>query len=689
MMRERRQAVALPSLYARWQELLAAAFFENAAGKPVVFFTDDDELARLWGHGEGDGQQAAALLAQAVGQLVDVRKGPDMFDRLLLLERIWRNEAQQGPPPTLPLLAMSVLAATRMVSDSEGAAHNYYVRLVNALMPAASAPERDQAHQAISERRAFVAVAAMWQCLDRWLDGLGDEAGLSTIRGHPEWTRIGYPLSQALLRRSDRASLTQFFAAMNVAEDGVPAPGPLLEYLQLWASRPRGLSKAFENALSAEDLESLIEPLVWRLASAWDGIVIAEGGQRRLEVRVAVDLESWSCYWAIPFPGGVGEAVLSGTIDGTPVQAQVSEDPGAALFIVTGLPVPTGRSLREGFRLGSDAVAAIAAPSQVVVAAEHPETASWVAVPAITPFESHLVLAAAGVSADVEEALREAADPGWRAVPQPAGQVLLAGFAIFEKVIFSDPSRLSGALARMPGLRATGLRPDPTARPRLVNGLPLARIVTRDAYLEGGEPDLLLPSGTEPRAVPAALDGVAQEPPFRATSFPIPLQRGGTLPLGRHEVDVDGELLSFRVLPGNPETASKRQPEKGWAATLAGAGGGPEPVLVRRGCQQAWMLHRNGLCTSIAEPGPPQGLHQRVPELVSLFYELEAPHEAAWLATQRRGQWNVVRLRAHMPDFARPDPASLAIWNEVGQHGPPGDALWRLFVQAAERQHGR
>ena len=221
---------------------------------------------------------------------------------LLRVEAVWREGAQDQPPPTLPVLALSVLAASEMRSDASGARHNYYIRL-SQRTPARRLRRRDRIAAAFTSANVAPSpdVAGMWQRIHRWMGEQDGAFGTSTIPENPEWSRIGYPLSQALIRRSDRAALTRFFDRMNLRRAGVPSPEALLSLLKVWTHhRSQGFSERFVEVLDDPDVQDYLRPLIHELAVAWDGKVITAEGLRRLEFRLALDLDRGSAWWVIP-----------------------------------------------------------------------------------------------------------------------------------------------------------------------------------------------------------------------------------------------------------------------------------------------------------------------------------------------------------------------------------------------------
>lgn len=688
----------LPEQYASWQRSLERAFFSHVAGTPVILFVDDDELRGV----AATAADPAKDLSAAVVEVVDPRRGPRMFDSAARLARTWDRGRRDRPPPVLPILALSCLAATRMHTDAHVRSHNYYFRLAQALLPDAELSVTRQTQETLRSG-AFVPVADMWVMLHQWLAEQDGAAGISTIRDHPRQTRIGFPLSQAMIRRSDRAVLTKFFAAMKLTELGVPDSDALIDYLRLWASRPRGFSASFQRVLLDAELRPLLQSVLAGLAANWDGHVVSTEGLVRREAIIVLDLERWSTEWAVVGGPDTEPDVVHGAIAGTTTEIGVNPDPYSSFARITGAPPVTPQAVRRGFRLRGARCTVEFPPSPMLVMREHVDAAGWVSGGSVEPFTEHVITAAAELSRDVERALATAADADWRKVQQPSDMPLLSGFAIYHGIRFSDPGRLDEALRAAPDVLRGSIRPDTTPRARLVNGLAVAARAGRHHYLAGGEPDLLLPVGEQPRTVSAALDSVPQQPPFNATGFPIPLRRIGPLPPGEHVIEADREVLRFAMLAADPATgAVPGTGELGWddgvlrAGRTAGricgadcpAGERTEPILLRRRTREAWLLARSGRCVPMAESPAISG-HLAEAGIGGYYYEVIPAPDHAWVAEERRGRWLVRPLRRVAPEFTDLDAASHEVWERILPHGPADDELWQLYRRAWERARGR
>lgn len=330
---------------------------------------------------------------------------------------------------------------------------------------------------------------------------------------------------------------------------------------------------------------------------------------------------------------------------------------------------------------------------------ESADAGGWVSADALQPYESHVFVVGAESTRAVERALVTAADAGWRKLPsQLTSKLVGSEWAIYDHVAFSDKQALSKALMALPGAVASSMRLGATARPRLINGLPLLRGIARNVYLAGGEPDLLLPVGDGRRDVTVTLDGV--EGRLRASIFPFPLSSlGGGHTEGVHTVEADGEALTFVVAPAS---ADDRVPpgacSLGWVDGALGATSGGDaivggmagpvlpdrPVLARRGSAETWLIHYDGRLTRLAEPAPPLQLA----DLRFPFFEVDRDR-AAWLAQRRTAGWAVARLHPPEPDFHVLGAEERLLWAELVASVTSSDADWALYCRAWERFDGR
>lgn len=691
------RAGGLPKDYVAWQQALAGYFWAGETSA-VLMFVDDGVLAAV----RPDTGHPAADLAGAVAQVMSL-DGPveGMFRQLVLAQGRWVGSASDGPPPTLPVLALSVLAAARMDHDADASSANYYLRLAQVILPRGSPAALQDLRVRLGEQGAFLQLVRMWEHLQVWARGSGN--GTSTIRTDGRLTRIGYPMSQALLRGSDRAVLTEFFADLDLPP-GFPPPdgGGLVELFRLWAARPRGLGPALQRALDGGDFADLLQGQLAAAAAAWDGVVVTREGLPRLQIRLVVDLDSWQARWAV----GATTAVRADRLTWPGHAVEIAADGDRPFYRISGiLPPVTPAAVSGGLRMPGSGCIAEFRTAALIVFREDPDAGAWVSCSGVEPFAEHLIAASAQHSPHVRGVLERVADPGWRVVPQAPGSALLAGWTLFEGVVVGDPKALVDALSgAAAGLRAAGLAPGVPGRPRLSGGLPLLAGLARNAYLEGGAPDLELPVGDAPRHVPVSLDGVTQQPPFLAAGYPIPLRRVIGLAAGRHQVLADRQVLTFEILPAHPAPGTVVTGTLGWdregcmtsdldqatviGVLVQGRANAGEPVMCRRGASGTWLISRDGQCHAVPEPAMPAVYAAALPGVMPLFFETSPPAGTAWLAQHRAGKWQVRQVRPEPPGFRRLDEQSRRVWAAVAAHGPD-NSLWLSYTRSWESHRVR
>lgn len=669
-----------------WQDALASEFFTPQDG-PLVVFIDDDVLRKI-APGMDD---PAADLAQTVRDASSHTPG-EYFSRVARARRLWKLHDRESPPPVLPVLAITVLAATRMRSDGQALSTNYYRRLAESIEPGASGTRVAQLKAEV-DGTAFLDVVDMWCSLDEWIGEQDGRVGVSTIRTHERLTRIGYPQSQALLTRSDRAELTRFFAALSIGEAGLPDEKSMLRALEVWTSATSNrLGDTFMAALASADTKGLIAAVVLACAAAWDGRVITKDGRRRIAIRLGIDLEEWTAAWLFTVQEGASEPILLGGHFVTDAPVSLVSNPPSNYYVAEDAPGVNADLVTRGFRLRGAAYTAEFSKAEVLIFARDPDTGGWSSTSGITPFETHLIAVTAAESTAVSRVLTAAAK-GWVLRKQGA-RPLLPGFVLYEGVRFTDDTALQKALRDEPRLRALGVAPTLIPRARLVRGLPLDREFAPSHYLLGGEPDLLLPTDEEPKLVVLSLGG--KEEIVTSNGFPFEVRRFPS-PEGATEVIADGQRVTFTLLEESVVDATpKGTATLGWDddGNLSAATGTPKvigavvtgtftatSVMCRRGRDETWLLLDGGAAQPVAEPTPPVFTNAAGFMFASHYFEAPAPKAAQWLAQRSGTSWHLSRLGPADPQEVKASFDVLATW--ARNPDPSGPTLWQIQLGLA------
>lgn len=673
--------------YRWWQETLANYFLKPQRG-PLVLFIDDEELRKI----APDIDDPAGDLARAVRDASSYATG-EYFSRVARGRRLWKLGDRKTPPPVLPVLAITVLAATRMRSDGQALSTNYYRRLAESIEPGASEPRVTALRNEFSGD-SFLDVVDMWCTLDDWIREQGASVGVSTIRNHERLTRIGYPQSQALLTRSDRAELTRFFVALNIRDSGLPDEYSILRALEVWTTASQNrLGETFMSALRGAETRGLIAAVVLACAAAWDGQVITKDGRRRIAIRLGLDLEVWNAEWLFPVQDGASDGIRLDGLFAADGPVLLTGNPPSQYYAVEDPPGVSIELIMHGFRLRGNEYAAEFPKAEVLILARDADTGAWSSTAGITPYETHLIAATGAESSAVSRVLTAAADKGW-AIRRQGTRPLLPGFVLYEGVRFTDDLALQEALSEEPGLRALGVAPALIPRARFVRGLPLDREFAPNHYLLGGEPDLLLPTEAEPKLVVLSLGG--KEEIVTANGFPFEVRRFPS-PEGATEIIADGQRLNFTLLEESVVEATPRGTATlGWdddgtltdateRTRVLGAVVSRTPdatsVMCRRGRDETWLLLDGGGAQQLAEPNPPVFTNLAGFLFAPGFFEVQATPSARWLAQRNGMTWDLSRVGPGIPQQAKASFDVVGTWVRTVE--PSGRASWEMQLGVA------
>ena len=261
--------------YAQWNTALLEQFFRpRALGDPAYLAVDDDELEQMAAD-VGSSDKPALELSRAVRARLATEGSLGAFVTRALR---WRGRSDE--PQYVAFLSLTVLAASQMAAEPEKGVHSndYYARL----NPLLGRGIFDGTPPGFEEARR------LWQDLEVWLDhDLGGARGKSTVRTHPHFVHIGWPLSQCVLRARDRARLPDFFRFAGFDPGEEVSGRRLLALFRVWATRPgSGLSSAGRQTAET-DTDAMLDQLASVLATelaAWDGELRDVRGRRRGEI---------------------------------------------------------------------------------------------------------------------------------------------------------------------------------------------------------------------------------------------------------------------------------------------------------------------------------------------------------------------------------------------------------------------
>jgi hypothetical protein len=513
--------MALTPGYLAWNRAVAQRYFsEQLCGRPTYLAADEDDLPGIADTAETGAQEPLEAFCRAVQD--SLGDPPNLFKPWLDELGSWR--ASNEIPPYLALLAVCVIAASRMAADPErGIAANDYYKRLNPLLG------RDEGGRIPP---GFEGVRDLWADLELWLDDdLEGSHGTSAVHEHRWFVHIGYPLSQCALRTADRHRLPDFFRSAKLHAGDEIADERLLVLLRAWATRPSsGLTAFGRRAIAADDSHrtKAVTAIVQHELRQWDGQLRDQKGRRRSEAVMVLTTRR----------GRVTEARLfAPRPEGFPSAGDWTGAAGAFHLEVAAegwyseiSPFSAIDVLTRGIQLANGAFSITWQPTPLIVFARAflPES-GWVSQRQAHLREEVLVLADGSLGSAIKALLDEHADPRYSRAPAPS--MFPSGWQLYSGVKIKSVEQ--GPVP--PGLEP--LVPRLNTAATIEGGLRLAPGV----YLAGHEPDLHV-SIEEGEPGQVAVDGMPQK--FLPGTLTIPLSRSG-LPEGEHEIRAGGRTIRF------------------------------------------------------------------------------------------------------------------------------------------------
>lgn len=311
--------------YFRWNDaILQVVYPELDETVPVYLDLDEESLAQigeLVGH-DGDPKHG---LCEAVSRVVVegsqftlagiVQAHNDWMRSLRRSEASKKGAHESQPlrnPPAVAFLAMATLAALEMGTD-DLISIAYYPRVADLVkLPRDEGTIQSQFHRH-SER--------LWRELNTWIERQEGRVGLPTAYSLTK-RFVGIPLSQALVRKTDRQKLPGFFAQYGLDPGSEMSSETLLVFLDAWfKSETCSASDALKRLWSTSTTHDRIAEIVSLELSGWDGTLPKDqkiegnsAGQVRLLANIQQGFMGERFSLALTYRH-LGSSVMAGTVE--------------------------------------------------------------------------------------------------------------------------------------------------------------------------------------------------------------------------------------------------------------------------------------------------------------------------------------------------------------------------------------
>ncbi|MFC5821824.1 hypothetical protein [Nonomuraea harbinensis] len=615
--------------YNWWQDRLSERFFgPDQAGRPLLFFVDDDEAARLHRDASATGSIDDLCIAVAQEAIDWHNRAYRWVDRETSL---WRRCSREDPPPCLPLLAVCVLAATHMRGDGNRGAPAYYSRL-GELLPAPRHVRHVQSEEHL--KRDYGTVKELWGCLHEWLEEQDGSRGVSTLHAYKGRERIGYAQSQALICAADHDRLAPFFRECREREAGT-----ILRRLRQWRGR-NGLSPGLREALSSNARDNLLGPLLLALADSTKHASYVPRGLRRLPLQINATDDpriGWTLKWrAIRVPGVTEDKLIH---HGGHVTLTTRDE--GSLYVLSGDLPDLRRGLQEGVTAQGEYLSIASPPRRHPIVLQEDPLGGWTEVAAPTPHTPSLLLFNRASEKEAQDLVHQAGFE-W----EEPEESTLDGWFVAADIEFVDRGK--------------------TPRSRLAGGLRLRPNNERRHYLVGGEPDLIPP----PDVAVVRLDNKPIATWGKRTEL-----RGRGLTVGEHVIHDGTNPLTFYL--HDPQRPAPSESGDVLATVPVSVPSAPAPVEGSR------VIDAEGNFTDLGTTARLGWWSERGTGLRTVA-GVEIPQSAVWLVVDHPdGSVEVRLLRKEKPRITRMTLTMRERWIPMFtiDHPPAERRLWINYLQ--------
>jgi hypothetical protein len=274
-------------------EIIAEIVYsEDKSGLPVHLDLDDVSIAPIESLHGITPQVFRDQLVSAVGR---VHKNHDLLKIFSEFEEATSRWVRKGDylvtPPALSLLAVLSIAADEMVFEENISSSNYYFRLSQVLARSGGTAPDPQVLGNHYRRHAV----RLWQSLVTWLEAWQGDRGKPTVPLPGDATDndahryIRMPISQALLRESDRTNLYKMFTANNLDPAMTVSEELISVLLEQWTMSHYATNQ-LKKIWRVEEYRQSLVLLVISALDTWPGAEVETDGEITTSSKVGLTL---------------------------------------------------------------------------------------------------------------------------------------------------------------------------------------------------------------------------------------------------------------------------------------------------------------------------------------------------------------------------------------------------------------
>jgi hypothetical protein len=265
----------------------------DRAGQNVYLDLDEEVMGRILNHPLVAGKTKEDLFNDVLG-IINFRAPKELvLESLRIQSRDWVFRAIESRdvndvPPMLAFLAVTVAAAEEMGARDvdANAFYPHLCRLLKIDGTSVEANKLQASYRLVAE--------ALWSYLNRWLVDIGYRRGVPTAYAITQ-RYVGIPVSQALVRETDRKRLPTMFHFFGLRPDNQISATEMEELVSLWISRDEySVSAAVRRLWLDHQAREQICLAFCEELSNWNGMnAVIEGSLERTIHNRKLSLSAW------------------------------------------------------------------------------------------------------------------------------------------------------------------------------------------------------------------------------------------------------------------------------------------------------------------------------------------------------------------------------------------------------------
>lgn len=642
------------NLYEDWQLALQNYFFAEEKSR-FILYVDEMTLQTI--------AKSTDCLRGFNDPVLSLRQAVKSKTTMALVDRIfhhtnslvadWRRGAREEAPPVLPILALSVLAAS-MRSGHE----SYYQNFAELL-----AGEYDDVrviYEYLSKGNSYYPIIDYWKTLDEWINHTYGE-GFSTIASSRHFQRIGYALSQSFMNFSDQNRILEMFSGHQP-----PNKNEIDRRVSIEMTRTNHFSKSFSKAfMNGKIREMMLDTCVSLVASGRRSLQPANLKKGRIDLMI--DDESYEPILKIELDDSADRLV------GTSSPGQeifLVREPGTQYFLLESSAVSGYLGLESSLKFVLKDKAYSRTNGSYIFMVKEPILGIYQEVPLQGLNEPALVLVENGSHIKFRELLQTNDELKYSGCDKGL-KFGLKDYTLFYDVKSTNGKYLEELITENYSLKIArnGLNDKPQAA--LAGGLNLSNEAnSKRVFLAGGEPSIDLPKLSTSQ--PTVLDINGQKQEFSANGSRIDIRMMNLTVPGLNRVFVGSQDLSFYVEEPYYRSISNQNKRKQVIDHS-------RVVMVGRYSDGTFALLENGDVKQIGTPRVSPSWKLIYPDMDPIFFEYAPRPDEKWIIQRIGATWKLCDISKPRDEWLSAKDVDVpALWREANKN-PESFWAWEWF----------